>query len=66
MYANVSVIIVNYNAGSLLTRSLEALRNQTLRPQQIYVVDNASRDGSCHRIPADFPEVTVIRLDYSR
>jgi len=60
---NVSVIIVNYNAGHLLTRCLEALRKQTLTPRQIYVVDNASRDGSCDRIPGDFPEVTLIRLE---
>jgi len=59
----VSVIIVNYNSGSLLTRSLEALRKQTLRPKQICVVDNASRDGSCDRIPTDFPEVTLICLE---
>ena len=63
MSTNVSVIIVNFNAGGLLTRSLEALRKQTLRPKQIYVVDNASRDGSCDRIAADFPEVTLIRLE---
>jgi len=58
---NVSVIIVNYNAGHLLTRCLEALRKQTRRPKQIYVVDNASRDGSCDRIAGDFPEVTLVR-----
>ena len=59
----VSVIIVNYNAGNLLTRGLEALRKQTLRPNQIYMVDNASHDGSCDWIPTDFPEVTLIRLE---
>ena len=62
MSTSVSVIIVNYNAGALLTRSLEALRKQTLRPQQIYVVDNASQDGSCDRVPTDFPEVHLNRL----
>jgi len=59
--SDVSVIIVNYNAGHLLTRCLEALRKQTRRPKQIYVVDNASRDGSCDRIAVDFPEVTLVR-----
>ena len=57
----VSIIIVNYNAGHLLTRCLEALRKQTHRPRQICVVDNASRDGSCDRIAVDFPEVTLVR-----
>jgi len=59
----VSIIVVNWNAGELLTRCLQALVRQTLQPRQIYVVDNASRDGSCDRIPADFPEVTLIRLE---
>lgn len=27
------------------------------------MADNASRDGSCERIPTDFPEVTLIRLE---
>jgi GT2 family glycosyltransferase len=63
MFTNVSVIIVNYNAGHLLTRCLEALRKQTLKPRQIYVVDNASQDGSCDRISGNFPEVTLIRLE---
>jgi len=36
---------------------------QTLRPKQIYVVDNASQDGSCDRISTDFPEVKLIRLE---
>lgn len=27
------------------------------------MVDNASRDGSCDRIPVDFPEVQLIRLE---
>jgi len=57
------VIIVNYNSGGLLGRSLEALTKQTLRPKQIYVVDNASRDSSCDRIALDFPEITLIRLE---
>jgi len=29
------------------------------------VVDNASQDGSCDRIPADFPDVTLIRLEHN-
>ena len=59
----VSIIVVNWNAGELLTRCLQALARQTLQPRQIYVVDNASCDGSCDRIPTDFPDVTLIRLD---
>src|SRR5208282_3622948 len=61
--ASVAVIIVNWNGGELLARCLRALEAQTVRPKRIFVVDNASRDGSCDRIAKDFPNVTLMRLD---
>jgi GT2 family glycosyltransferase len=57
----VCVIIVNYNAGVLLSRTLEALRRQTWRSFRTVVVDNASSDGSVATLQADFPEVELIR-----
>lgn len=42
----VSVIIVNWNSGELLRRCLAHLQRQTVRPDRIIVVDNASSDGS--------------------
>ena len=44
--ADVTVIIVNWNAGDLLRNCLEHLRRQTLQPAQVIVVDNASTDQS--------------------
>ena len=44
--ADVTVIIVNWNAGDLLRNCLEHLRQQTLQPAQVIVVDNASTDQS--------------------
>ena len=44
--ADVTVIIINWNAGSLLRNCLEHLRRQTLQPAQVIVVDNASTDQS--------------------
>lgn len=41
-----TVIIVNWNSGPLLARCLEHLQKQTVRPDRIIVVDNASSDGS--------------------
>ncbi len=43
---NVSVIIVNYNAGDRLTRCLQHLADQTLRDFEVIVIDNGSTDGS--------------------
>ncbi len=44
--ADVTVIIVNWNAGPLLHNCLEHLRRQTLQPAQVILIDNASSDGS--------------------
>jgi GT2 family glycosyltransferase len=59
----VAVIIVNFNSGALLGDCLRHLRAQTRRPEQIIVVDNASRDGSADRLEQDYPEVELVRLE---
>lgn len=42
----VSVLVVNYNAGSLLGMCLTGLRAQTFGDFEVIIVDNASTDGS--------------------
>ena len=42
----VSVVIVNFNAGSLLTQAVRSCLAQTVQPVQCVVMDNASRDDS--------------------
>lgn len=59
--ADVSVIIVCWNSGSLLAQCLESLLAQTVRPNAILVIDNASVDNSAE-IGESFPEVTVHRM----
>ena len=61
--AKVAVIIVNHNGGELLLRCLRAIARQTLAPHRVYVVDNASQDGSVDSIARDFPAVSLIKLD---
>jgi GT2 family glycosyltransferase len=43
---SVSVILVNWNSGNLLKRCLRHLELQTVPPKCVFVVDNASVDGS--------------------
>ncbi|MBM4020692.1 MAG: glycosyltransferase family 2 protein [Planctomycetes bacterium] len=53
-----TVVIVNFNAGEHLRRCLECLADQTVLPERIVVVDNASIDGSlaaCRRLVAERP-----------
>lgn len=44
--ASVAVIVVNHDGGQHLPRCLGCLAGQSLLPDRIVVVDNASRDGS--------------------
>ena len=58
--APVSVIIVNWNAGDLLARSISSLLAQTVLPHEVIVVDNASTDGSAKKVGDKFPSVRVV------
>ncbi|MBI4198891.1 MAG: glycosyltransferase family 2 protein [Chloroflexi bacterium] len=58
---DLSVVIVNYNAGPLLRRCLEALTEEARGISvEILLVDNASVDGSPETVAA-FPGVRLIR-----
>ncbi len=43
------VIIINYNAGEALLRSVASVL-ATREPLRLLVVDNASSDGSCEKL----------------
>ncbi|MBE7550208.1 MAG: glycosyltransferase family 2 protein [Anaerolineales bacterium] len=60
---NLAVIIVNWNVGDLLAaclRSVEADLAESQLEGQIWVVDNASTDGSVAMLRRDFPQVQLI------
>lgn len=60
--SSVSVIIVNWNSGALLRECLRHLRAQTLPPNRVYVVDNASSDGSAEDL-GHWDRLVLIRND---
>ncbi len=62
MSAKTSVVIPNYNGAARIEDCLRALREQTLAPDRIIVVDNGSTDQSIALIKAHFPEVELIAL----
>lgn len=45
----VAAIVINYNAGELLGRCVQALLSGTLKPE-VHVIDNDSDDGSAQRL----------------
>lgn len=61
--SKVSVIIPNYNANKYIEKCLLSLRQQSYKDFDIYLIDNASTDGSVDIVEKDFPEVNVVRLD---
>ncbi len=70
---DVSIVILNYNTRDHLRVCLNSLREEgstTLSPggegsigAEVFVVDNASSDGSTEMVRAEFPEVELRALD---
>ncbi len=56
----IHVIIVSFNTRELLRGCLRALLAQTARPLHVWVVDNASSDGSPDLVRREFPQVHLI------
>lgn len=56
-----SIIIVNWNTGSLLRDCLRSVGRETpALPHEVIVVDNASTDGSADLLRREFPAVRLI------
>lgn len=43
---NIACIVVTYNRKELLKRCLDAVNQQTYKPKSVYIIDNASIDGT--------------------
>jgi len=56
-----SVIIVNYNGGDYLAGALASLADQTVQDFEVFLVDNASTDGSMQKLGLKLPERLTIR-----
>jgi GT2 family glycosyltransferase len=56
----VSLIVVNWNGGRYLEECLNSILNQSYKPTEILIVDNASSDDS-HTILEKFPSIRLIQ-----
>ena len=61
----VAVIVVNFDGGEMVERTLESVARQTVPAARTIVVDNGSSDGSPDRIAARFPDVEIVRLGHN-
>ncbi|MGQ9680936.1 MAG: glycosyltransferase family 2 protein [Anaerolineae bacterium] len=59
---DLAIVIVNYNTRELLRDCLcSVFASRLTCSYQVFVVDNASRDGSADMVAASFPQVRVLR-----
>lgn len=57
---DLSVVIVSYNTADLIGSCLASVAASSGAPPEVFVVDNASRDGSADMIRHRFPDVRLI------
>lgn len=64
----VTAVVLTWNGAHLLRQCLDALRAQTLAGADlaVWVVDNASTDGSANLVRASYPEVRLITSERNR
>lgn len=55
-----SIIIVNYNGKRFLKECIDSIEEFAASTHEIIVVDNASIDGSCEYLKAEFPNVRLV------
>jgi GT2 family glycosyltransferase len=58
---SVVVSIVSFNSKGHMGRCLDAVFSQTYRPLEVYVIDNASVDGTADFVAQNYPAAKLIR-----
>lgn len=57
---DLSISIVNYNTKDLTRQCLASIIENTHVSFEVFVIDNASKDGSLESLESEFPQFTVI------
>ena len=58
----ISVVVVNFNGAAHLSFCLEAIFAQSLAPDEVLLVDNASSDGSETAALERYPKLRLVRM----
>lgn len=59
----VAFLVVCWNNREIIDECIESIRAQTYREKAIYVIDNASSDGTAEHISQMYPDVRLITSD---
>jgi GT2 family glycosyltransferase len=62
----IGVIVLHYRHWPDVRLCLDALAGQTLQPDEIVVVDNASRDGSAERVRDAYTSMRLVEAEENR
>ncbi len=57
----VSIVILNWNCKRYLKNCIESVQRQTYKNIEVYLIDNASSDGSVEYIKKEFLDLKIIR-----
>lgn len=60
--STISMVIVSYNRKCDLSKCIRSILNQTVKADEVIIVDNASTDGTIEMIRNEFPEVSLFAL----
>lgn len=60
-----SIVIVNWNAGEYLSRCIASIYEQEV-DVEVILVDNASTDGSAHKAKKEFPQIKLLELEENK
>jgi hypothetical protein len=58
----IGILVLNRNGVKWIPLILNSLRSNDYRNKQIFLVDNASEDGSVEMTSEEYPEVTILRM----
>ena len=61
-----AIVVLSYNGKSLLEKFLPPIINTRTAYSEVYVVDNASTDGTYEFVQETFPEVHLIRIEVNK
>lgn len=60
--SKVSIVIPNYNGIKYVETCFDALKKQTMKDVEIWMIDNGSTDGSRELVQEKYPEVQVVEM----